>query len=284
MLDALGKLSPKQQDLLSQWLPGVTVDKDHSWGLVQTTVLEVTQAGARFIIKAGGVEDHHIEREIHAHRHWLSPWVSRRRAPTLLRSSIDAKLLVTTYLPGNLVLDSKHAAEPDTFRQAGELLNLLHTQALVIDDDYERVQNDKCLKLLDGPHRIPTTTVERLRTLITAWPPPAVPVVPTHGDWQPRNWLVHEDVVSIIDFGRAAMRPAYTDFARLAAQEFRTNPSLETAFMTGYGDDPRETSGWHRSRIREAIGTACWAHAVGIESFEAQGHRMIAEALSVFPA
>jgi aminoglycoside phosphotransferase (APT) family kinase protein len=175
---------------LNQWLPGLTVEKDHSWGLAQTTVLEVTHAGARFIVKAGGVDD----------------------------------------------------------------------------------------------HRIAAATVQRLRNAISAWPTPAVPVVPTHGDWQPRNWLTHEDIVSIIDFGRAAMRPAYTDFARLAAQEFRIDPILEMAFMTGYGDDPRETSGWHRSRVRKAIGTACWAYAAGIESFEAQGHRMIAEALSAFPA
>ena len=43
-------------------------------------------------------------------------------------------------------------------------------------------------------------------------------------DWQPRNWLVHNDVVSVIDFGRAAMRPALTDFARLAVQEIPPRP------------------------------------------------------------
>jgi hypothetical protein len=85
--------------------------------------------------------------------------------------------------------------------------------------------------------------------------------------------------VSIIDFGRAAMRPALTDFVRLAAQDFRRDPSLETAFLDGYGHDPREAQAWHRSRVREAIGTAAWAYRVGEERFEAQGHRMIAEAL-----
>jgi hypothetical protein len=32
--------------------------------------------------------------------------------------------------------------------------------------------------------------------------------------------------------------------------------------------------------VREGIGTAAWAHRVGDEAFEAQGHRMIAEALA----
>jgi aminoglycoside phosphotransferase (APT) family kinase protein len=122
--------------------------------------------------------------------------------------------------------------------------------------------------------------VDRLRTEIGSWPTPPASVVPTHGDWQPRNWLLHDNIVSVIDFGRAAMRPAFTDFVRLAAQEFRGDPGLETAFLDGYGTDPREPAGWRRNRIREAIGTVTWAYRVGDEAFEAQGHRMIAQALS----
>lgn len=76
------------------------------------------------------------------------------------------------------------------------------------------------------------------------------------------------------------MRPALTDFARLAAQDFRRDPNLEAAFLDGYGPDPRTPDTWYRTRVREAIGTACWARRVGSESFEAQGHQMIAEVLS----
>jgi hypothetical protein len=268
-------LSPRQRALLTQWLPGARVEKDHSWGLVETTVMELTQAGSRFIVKAGGADDRHIERELHAHRHWLGPWTSRGRAPALVHGSAEAKLLVTAYLPGELVLGSAHAGDPAIFRQAGELLAQLHGQTAVTDDDYETRENGKSLALLDGPHRIDAATVRRLRTEIGSWPAPPTAVVPTHGDWQPRNWLVHEGTVSVIDFGRAAMRPAFTDFVRLAAQDFRTGPGLETAFLDGYGADPREPGGWHRQQVREAIGTATWAYRVGNESFEAQGHRMI---------
>lgn len=280
MPSALGNLSPQQRAQLDQWLPGASVERDHSWGLVATTVLEVTCAGSRFIVKAGGDDDRHIARELHAHLHWLGPWTGRGRAPTLVYGSAEAKLLVTSYLPGELVLASSHADDPATFRQAGELLAQLHTQTPVTDDDYERRENEKSLAWLNGPHRIAEATVERLRAEIATWPAPAATLVPTHGDWQPRNWLVHHDVVSVIDFGRAAMRPALTDFARLAVQDFRRDPNLEAAFLDGYGTDPREPDAWHRNRIREAIGTAAWAYRVGDEAFEAQGHRMIAEALS----
>ncbi len=237
-------------------------------------------AGSRFIVKAGDDRDHHIERELHAHLHWLSPWTSTGRAPALAHGDAAAKLLVTTYLPGQLVLGSGHADDSSIYRQAGELLALFHAQAVVTDDDYERRENDKAVEWLSGPHRIAPSIVALLREQVAAWPTPPATLTPTHGDWQPRNWLIHDDIVSVIDFGRAAMRPAMTDFARLAAQHFRRDPSLEAAFLDSYGSDPREPDAWHRTRVREAIGTAAWARQVGDEAFEAQGHRMIAEVLS----
>ncbi|HLL69430.1 MAG TPA: phosphotransferase [Micromonosporaceae bacterium] len=280
MTSALGKLSPRQRALVDQWLPGATVERDHSWGLVETAVLEVTRAGSRFIVKAGGDDDHHIERELRAHLNWLHPWTSRGRAPTLVHGSADAKILVTRYLPGELVLGSGYADDPATFRQAGELLALLHAQTAFTDHDHERRENEKSLGLLSQPHRIAATIVERLRAEIAAWPTPPAALVPTHGDWHPRNWLTHDGRVGVIDFGRAAMRPAVTDFTRLAAQDFCRDRTLEAAFLDGYGADPRESGAWYRARVREAVATAVWAYRVGDEPFEAQGHRMIVDALS----
>ncbi len=280
MIPGLRHLSPRQRALLGQWLPGASIEKDHSWGLVNTTVLEVLHAKSRFIVKAGGDDDHHVERELYAHRHWLLPWTSRGRAPALEHGDAEAKLLVTRYLPGQLVLGSDRSDDPSAFQQAGELLALFHAQAAATDHDYEMRENEKALAWLSGPHRITAPVVARLRAQIAAWPTPPATLTPTHGDWQPRNWLIRDGIVSVIDFGRAAMRPALTDFARLAAQDFRRNPNLEAAFLDGYGPDPRTPDTWYRTRVREAIGTACWARRVGSESFEAQGHQMIAEVLS----
>lgn len=36
--------------------------RNHSWGLVSTTVLEIAHAGSRFIVKAGGRDDQNIQR------------------------------------------------------------------------------------------------------------------------------------------------------------------------------------------------------------------------------
>jgi thiamine kinase-like enzyme len=190
----------------------------------------------------------------------------------------DAKLLVTRHLPGNLVEGTDHELRADTYRQAGELLALLHGQHAVEDPAYEARANAKALAWLGKPHRI--REAAGLRRLIESWPTPPSVLVPTHGDWQPRNWLVHEGVVSVIDFGRFALRPALTDFGRLAVQQFLTDPTLEPAFLDGYGSDPRDPGAWQRNQVREAIGTAAWAHQVGNEAFEQQGHRMLA---NVFP-
>lgn len=281
----INDLSPDQQRLLEQWLPGAVIARDHSWGLVETRVLEVLHAGCRYIIKAAGVNDGHLPREIKAHQRWLAPWTSVGRAPLLVHHDLAARLVVTRYLPGTLVLDSPAADEPEVYRQAGELLAMLHDQPGTVDHRYEARANEKSLWWLRQPHRIEGETVERLRDEIASWPTPPARLVPTHGDWQPRNWLVHHGEVRIIDLGRAALRPAMSDLSRLAAQEFRRDPRLESAFLVGYGSDPRtdeagSAAAWFRTRVHEAIGTATWAHQVGDETFEAQGHRMIAEALA----
>lgn len=270
----------RQQKLLGEWLPQAEVIKDLSWGLVGTTVLLLQHNTTRYIAKAGDDADTNIARELRAHREWLTPWTSRGLAPQLAFADADAKLLVTHYLPGDLVEDTPHEHSPETYHQAGVLLAQLHEQFTTEDEDFEATENQKSLAWLAGPHRIAPDAATRLRDEITAWPTPPSTLVPTHGDWQPRNWLIHEGAVSVIDFGRAELRPAWADFGRLAAQQFRQDPALEAAFLNGYGTDPRNPASWRRNRIREAIGTTCWAYRVGSEAYEQQGHRMIAEVLT----
>lgn len=279
------QLSDEQQAQLDRWLPGAVVVHDHSWGLVETRVLEMEHAGCRYIVKAAGPGDGHLRREVEAHQTWLTPWTSVGQAPVLVHHDLGASVIVTRFLPGTLVLGSLAADDPEVLRQAGDLLARLHHQPGPVDDGYEARENEKSLRWLRQPHRIEYETVERLRVEVASWLTPPARLVPTHGDWQPRNWLVHHGEVRIIDFGRAALRPAMSDLTRLAAQEFRRDPRLEAAFLSGYGSDPRAdekggTHAWFRTRVREAIGTAAWAHQFGDEAFEAQGQRMIAEALA----
>lgn len=279
----MSTLSAEQHLLLESWCPGIEIVRDHSWGLVDTVVQEgVTADGRRVIIKASGQDNHHLVREIAAHREWVPVLASTGHAPVLLHEDADARLLVTHYLPGQLVENTASESKPETYRQAGALLARIHSSTSQVDIGYEEALRKKALAWLDKPHRIEPIAETRLREVIASWPTPPVTLVPTHGDWQPRNWLDDESTIRIIDFGRAEHRPAASDFARLATQQFVGRRDLETAFLDGYGDDPREPDAWHRMLIREAIGTAAWAFQVRDEGFEAQGHRMIADALRAY--
>ncbi|RTL71034.1 MAG: aminoglycoside phosphotransferase family protein [Pseudonocardiaceae bacterium] len=270
-------LDPRQAALLQAWLPGAEHVADLSWGIVGTTVLRMRHEGRDVVVKAGDAADRHIARELRAHREWLGPW--HGSAPELLHGDADAKLLVTGYLPGELVEGRPEETDPGTYRQAGRLLARLHEQACTVDHGYERRMRERSLGHLDSSHRIDPELTARLRAEVASWRDEPATLVPTHGDWQPRNWLVHDGVVAVIDLGRADLRPAHTDLCRLEVQQFRGRPDLDAAFVDGYGRDPRTQPGWRRELLREAIATAVWAFRVGDEAFERQGHRMITDAL-----
>lgn len=271
-------LTPRQLAVLAGWLPGYAVRRDLSWGLVDTTVWEIECGGERFVVKAAGPDDHHLAREVQAHREWIGPWVTAGRAPELVHADAEVKIIVTRYLDGDLVLGHDAARDPEAYRQAGELLAQLHSGGTgAIDADVEQRANEHTLAWLAKPHRIEPRLAERLGRVISRWPTPPVPLVPTHGDYQPRNWLIHDGQVRVIDFGRAALRPAMTDFVRMAGREFHGEPAQEAAFLAGYGSDPREPEAWLRWRVREAVGTAVWAYQVGDTEFEAHGIRLLAE-------
>lgn len=280
MSTPLSKLSQPQRDFLARWLPNFVVLRDHSWGLIDNVVLEVESDQERYILKADGPSTQHIGRELDAHEHWLSPWVAAGRAPRLVAGDREAGILLTRYLPGQLVLGTPAQDDPDTFRQAGELLAMLHGQTGHTDASYEAQENEKILRNLDKPHRIAPSAESRLREIVSSWNAEPVVLVPTHGDWQPRNWLLHNGQVNVIDFGRAAKRPVLSDWVRLEARDFRADTAREHAFVEGYGGDPREPAAWFRGRLREAVNTTVWAYSIGDEKFETQGHEMIKRALS----
>ncbi|WP_342592554.1 phosphotransferase family protein [Paeniglutamicibacter psychrophenolicus] len=150
------------------------------------------------------------------------------------------------------------------------------------DADHEAGATARALRWLDAPHRIDAAIEREARRRLAEHGAHPVTVVPTHGDWQPRNWLSENGKLRVIDFGRFGFRPAATDMCRLAVQQWDTHPELEASFLEGYGVDPRVAGCWAVELLREAIGTAAWAHAVGDAPFETQGHRMLKEALARF--
>lgn len=282
MSGRFGGLDAAQQAWVDARLPDAELIADMSWGLVDTTVLHVRTVGQDFVVKAAGPADTHLPREIAAHSGYTAPLIATGHAAMLRDSSAELRVILLDHLPGELVLRTDAEWQSDTYVQAGELLRRLHEQESRTDADYETRATARALYWLDQPHRVDPAAAARARAVLQAASAPAVPLVPTHGDWHPRNWLVDQGTVRVIDFGRFAFRPASTDLARLAAQQWRSHPALERAFLDGYGDDPREPDLWRLEALRQAVGTACWAHKVGDAVFEAQGHRMLAEALAAY--
>ncbi|WP_045729942.1 aminoglycoside phosphotransferase family protein [Pseudarthrobacter chlorophenolicus] len=274
-----GLLGPEQSRLTESWLEAPLLVADLSWGIVDTKVLHVQSAAGQVIVKTGGPDNHHLAREIKAHRAYTRPLVECGRAAHLLRADPGANLLVMEYLEGRLVEGTEAEHETGTYAQAGELLGRLHRQESRSDDTHEARATAKALAWLDRAHRIDPAVEREVRRRLAEYRPVPVDVVPTHGDWQPRNWLLHRGELRVIDFGRFDFRPAATDLCRLAVQQWRGRPALEQAFLGGYGEDPRSRLVWRIDLLREAIGTAVWAYLVGDEAFENQGHRMLREAL-----
>lgn len=276
------RLSVEQAEFVESRLPGVRFLNDLSWNLVDTGVLEVAHGQRRYVVKAAGPSNHHIGREIDAHESSTQVWAREARAPRLVHADRFLNILITEYLEGSLVEGTAPEYHIGTYLQAGHLLHTFHTQTARTDPLYEAAATAKAMAWLETPHRIEAPAAEKVRAILSTYRPQPVTVVATHGDWQPRNWLMCGTELRVIDFGRFAFRPAISDFCRLAAQQWRSHPQLEAAFFEGYGSDPRESTLWNITILREAISTAVWAFQVGDHEFEEQGHRMLSDALATY--
>lgn len=191
-------------------------------------------------------------------------------------------MLITEYQTGELVEGTPYEFNPDRHAQAGVMLRALHGQARRSDGEYDYLTTTKAIAWLDREHRVEPHAEADARRVLHANRPRTAETVPTHGDWQPRNWLIDGHHVRAIDFGRFDFRPPATDLARLSTQQLKDVSSLEPAFLDGYGGDPRDGDQWSIELLREAIGTAVWAYQVSDIEFEAHGHRLLGEALARF--
>lgn len=277
-----GLLTPRQAGFVEAHLPAPLLVEDLSWNLVDTRVLHVRSGGHDVVVKAAPQPNHHIGREITAHETSTAPLVRADRTGRLVAADRDVNVLITTYLPGELVEGSGAEWVGDTYRQAGAALRLFHAQPARTDAGYELRMTQKAIALLGRRHRVDAATESTVRRILEGYRPAPAVLVPTHGDWHPRNWLQADGRLQVIDFGRFDLRPASSDLCRLATRQWRDRPELEAAFLAGYGADPRDGDVWRVELLREAVGTAVWAFLVGDAAFEAQGHRMLREAVARF--
>lgn len=275
-------LNDTQQLLLTRWLGNFDLVHDHSWPLQDTAVLQVHASGTDFIVKAS-TASHHIRREIDAHRRGLPAMDGR--VPVLKNADPAAGILVTKMLPGTLVEGAPSEFEPETYRQAGVLLNQLQ-RPVETSPDHMAALVVKTKSWMDrAPGLVPDPQLAQFEARLAAVQPRPVELVATHGDYHPRNWLHDDGVIKVIDFGRAGPRPWVHDLIRLSHQQLLEAPKLAQAFHDGLGrivtDDDADI--WLLENLNQAIGTVVWAHQVGDELFEQAGRRMMDRVLAGFP-
>lgn len=273
-------LDPAQAGFIESRLGDPMLVEDLSWGIVDTRVLHVRAGSDEFVVKTAGPGNHHIGREIAAHERWTAALVQLDRTARFVAGDRERNVLITEYQPGRLVEGGELELSPDIHRQAGETLRAFHDQHERVDPEYEARATRKALAALDGEHRIAPEIAEEARGILAGYRPRPARVVPTHGDWHPRNWLQDAGRLRAIDFGRFDFRPALTDLCRLATQQWLDAPALEAAFLEGYGADPLDAEVWPIELLREAVGTATWAYRVGDFAFETHGHRLLGAALA----
>ena len=277
-------LSARQQARLEQLYPGVDGIVDHSWPY-GITVLEFTHAGRRLLLKASP-DRRHLDRESRAHRDWLQPLASD--APQILGYDAEAGLLVKTFIDGEMACGTANEYDPLVFEQAGGLLGRLHRgRAPRMDGHYEQsILSTTRAWLARAPGLAPSDQLLRVQGWLDVFVPTPVELVPTHGDYHPRNWVIRPDGrVAVIDFGRAQLRPWYTDLVRMEHHDFVRTPQLREAFLRGYHRQepaPRDETvdaGRRLDELMQSLGTIVWAHQMGDRTFEEQGRNMLSRAV-----
>lgn len=237
-------------------------------------MLQLRSGGRDFIARASR-SSHHIEREIAAHENLFKRMSGR--VPRLVNCSIDERILLTDYLPGMPVEGTPAELDPDVYLQAGALLaGLLMPGEQSADYVSARVAAVR-MNLSNASALVSGSVLRELEVRVGAVVDAPVPMSFTHGDYQPRNWIVHDGELRVIDFGRAALRHWTSDLVRLNNQQFVGHPELKRAFVKGL--DRSMTDLDHRmlqlSTLQQAVGTAVWAHEIGDSAFEEHGRFMI---------
>jgi hypothetical protein len=267
-------LTSKQSRLLESWLGSWEAIEDFSWPLQDTLVLHVRGQAGEHIIKASQTS-HHIAREIEAYQKVLGRVIAP--IPQLQHADLDAGVLVTSFLPGIPVLDSPGEWSPDVYRQAGEILAQIQVPQGMSSRYFDELLSGIERMMIDADGLIPQSQLEELSIELGRFQSCPIQLHFTHGDYQPRNWLTNDGMLSVIDFGRGAQRSFVSDLVRLQNQQFLGHPELADAFMEGWGpilaNDDLEIL--RLETLRESIGTVVWAHRIGDKEFEEHGRRMI---------
>ena len=239
-------------DFAEQVLGPCELEQDYSWAHGMSAVLRLRDTrGVTWFAKQHRERDRH-EAEVTAYRQWV-PALSIH-APRLHVADDSRNAVIVSAVPGEPaswpssdlcavpVIDRQ--AEQVLQREAGVLLRQFHDAqprrpwydwgaAKVAEFDSLMPMASQLLGERDLA--LALAEVEALSGL------PCPGRVPCHRDYTPRNWLVKDDVLYIIDFEHARLDVWLADLARLNLGIWPDRPDLKEAFLAGYGRQLSDT-------------------------------------------
>jgi hypothetical protein len=254
--------------------------EDCTWEHRMSSVLRIRDAsGVMWFLKAHRDRERY-RAELTAYRYWVP--ALHDKAPRLRAFDSSLQAVILTSVPGapagwptetvngpNADLSAERAVQ----REAGQTLRLLHNAqpplawtdlAAVKIKEFESLKSS-AIELLQA--RQLATARAKIQPLADL---PAPLQVPCHHHYTPRNWLVHNGALHVIDFEWSGMDLWVADLARLHLGIWASRPDLREAFLTGYGRDLSDAD--HKALDGCAVLTAVWlvvkAHETRQPSFE----------------
>ena len=217
---------------------------------------------------------HRYRAELMAYRRWVPALGDR--APSLVAADDDTRLLLMTALPGEPVVRPSDRQ----LLAAGRLLRSYHGAmprrsdcvAAVVAAQLER----QLVRSRRADVRLDEGWVRRQVAVVADLGP--LPVVASHGDFLPRNWLSDASGgVRVVDFAESRPFPAAHDIARLALSCWDRPGGLD-ALLLGYGRrlDDAETSFVDAQLTLSAVAALTWATRHGAPRKRARAEAVLA--------
>jgi pyruvate,water dikinase len=239
--------------------------------------------GCRYILKRHP-SDRHFRRENEGLGWALG--LGPGHAPSLLAADHTLRAVILTMLPGIPLSEANlsPAGERQAYRQAGQLLSILHSSIPPAPDSrvLDRLAGNAGDLLRQVGDELTAQQRTRLREQASYLQAQArqLPAVPTHGDFQSRNllWDPATRQLAVIDFEKAAPAPAVRDLILLEAGPLHDRHDLRDAFYQGFG---RALSLIERAALTallhlDALADLAWGISNGDTYMAAAARRVIA--------
>ncbi len=245
-----------------------------------SSVLRIRDAsGAIWFLKRHGDHARYLA-ELAAYREWVP--ALQDAAPHLRAFDNSLQAVILSAAPGEAAPwpateafcpGTDRPADRDLHRAAGKVLRRLHdAQPALPWPDFAVAKIQQFYRLKPAAAGLlRRSELDRAGEEVAALDgTPAPARVPCHHDYTPRNWLVHNRALCVIDFEWSGLDARVADLARLHLGIWDARPDLREAFLAGYGQD---LSGADRQILHAcAVLTGVWllikAHDTRQPSFE----------------